>query len=135
MNLRHESDVFCTTVSPTCRTKRLDRSIEFRSSSRFGGLHGSTREQICAGSLSSKPFVRKSGGNGLTPKLFPLRGVFQTASYGQDLAKARPRSLQRTHDLYPRRTRINFQAHKEDKKHLRSPLHDHFIRREPRGRT
>jgi len=70
------------------------------------------------GSLSSRHFARKSVGNGLIPKLFPLSGVLQTASYVQDCAKAilsRAYSEpKKSHDLYPRQTQINFQAQKED---------------------
>lgn len=70
-----------------------------------------------AGSLSLRPFVRKSVGNGLIPELLPLRRVLQTAMMycTQDRAKAiLPRfssEPKKSHD--PRRTQINFQAQKK----------------------
>lgn len=130
MNLRHESDIL-----PRCLQHVVQRApteaLNFGRLCVLAGFMAPQENKSVAGSLSSRPLVKKSGGNGLIPQLFPLRGVLRTASCVLDRAKAilsmvysEPKKF---HDLYPKRTRINFQSQKEDKKHLRSLVHPHAI--------
>ena len=76
MNLRHESDIL-----PRCLQHVVQRApteaLNFGRLCVLAGFMAPQENKSVAGSLSSRPFVRNSVGNGLIPKLFPLKGVLR----------------------------------------------------------